>query len=102
VYNQGHVYGAIYLDDGATNWTVKSNVVKKANAQQWLLYKGSNNHADGNYSDDERATNMTTGPLPSSVTNTVVVKDGNWPAAAAAIMEKAGPLKPAAPDLDAR
>lgn len=91
IYNQGNVFGELYVDDGGSNWTVASNVCQKASAATWYLYKGSNNNADDNYTDDTSAPmNETTGPLPSTVSNTTVVTNGIWPQGALDIMNAAG------------
>ena len=100
IYNQGNVFGEIYLDDGASNWTVTSNVCKKASAATWYLYKGSNNNADDNYTDDPNPpSDGATGPLPCTVTNTTVVTNGIWPQGALDIINAAGSESgtPAAP-----
>jgi len=47
IYGQHHAFADIYLDDGSTNWMVKSNVCKTAGgAALWLLHKGSNHRVE--------------------------------------------------------
>ena len=98
IYGQGNRYGEIYLDDGSTNWTVRHNVCRHAREEEWLLYKGHNNHADGNYTENTRVRDMTDaqahdGTAPCSVTNTRTLPD----AGADAIMQAAGPARGAIP-----
>lgn len=98
IYNQGSVYAELYLDDGSSNWTVTSNVCKVASAEEWYLYKGTNNHASDNFTDKyfngrhdpgpEGSCNMSKGGC--SVQNTMLIRDGNWPQAALDIMTRAG------------
>lgn len=98
IYNQGSVYADLYLDDGASNWTVTSNVCKVASAQEWYLYKGANNHASDNFTDQYYKGRADPGPEGSrnmskencSLWNTKLISDGNWPQAALDIMTHAG------------
>ncbi len=92
VYGQGNRFGEIYLDDGSTNWTVRHNVCQQAHEEDWFLYKGHNNHADENYTQNTRIRVMTDaqardGTAPCSVTNTRTLPN----AEADAIMKTAGP-----------
>ena len=91
VYNQGHVYAMLYLDDGATHWKVTGNVCQNAGKTvAWYLYKGFDNHADGNFTDDAFVLKRSTGPCTLERT-TLVPKGAAWPAGAQAIMKSAGP-----------
>ena len=90
-YNQNNVYGVLYLDDGSSDWLVFDNVALKGGAQEWYLYKGSNNHAYDNFADNAFVLDGTTGPLPSTCSGNTIVTNGNWPSAAQAIMSAAGP-----------
>ena len=109
LYNQGNVYGVIYLDQGSANWSVTGNVVKKASGDECLFYRGPNNHFNSNYVDNsyvradsfgDFTTNQvpsgylpggTSITAPSGVTNSTVVTNSVWPAAAVAIMNASGP-----------
>lgn len=91
VYGQGNVFGAYYLDDGSTNWNVKDNVCKKGHAQEWFLFKGHNNHASDNFTDDARTRDMSDHTIPCTIERTTVVTNGVWPPQAIEIMNTAGP-----------
>jgi len=89
-YHQGNVYGVLYLDGGCSQWSIFENVVQKDNAEEWYLYRGLNNHCYSNYTDNgyvrfDSATNCT-------CSDNTVVANHNWPAAAAAITNAAGPM----------
>ena len=88
-YHQGHQYGVYYLDDGATNWSVFNNVANKDSAACWYLYKGGNNHCYDNFVDNPYVMNESTGACTCA--DNTVVTGGNYPAAAKAIMNAAGP-----------
>jgi hypothetical protein len=98
IYNQGSVYAELYLDDGSSCWTVASNVCKVASAEEWYLYKGESNHADGNFTDKYYNRARDPGPEGSRnlgkegcwVRNTKLIGDGNWPQAALDIMAQSG------------
>lgn len=92
VYNQGHNYALLYLDDGAANWTVTSNVCQGASREHaWYLYKGVNNHASHNFTDHSFVHIRNTGPC--TVSDTTVVTTNVWPAEAVAIINSAGPTQ---------
>lgn len=95
IYNQSHPYGEIYLDDGSANWTVTGNVCSTAHAEpsvaasvKWLLYKGDNERAYGNYANDP--TPMAQNVAGCSIRDTISAPNGAWPAAAIQIMKLAG------------
>ncbi len=92
-------YGALYLDAGASNWTVRDNVIEKA-PYGWLYLQNmdnatsSSNNVVSNYSDTDIQQQA---PKGASATNTVSdnqLKLTSWPAAAQAVIAAAG-LEPA-------
>jgi hypothetical protein len=93
IYDQHHAFPLIYLDDGAANWVVNQNVLQgKKNGMLWVLYKGVNEQISDNYTDTNDMRNMgDNNGASSSVKNTTLVTDDNWPPAAQAIMAAAGP-----------
>lgn len=95
-YNQKHVFGVLYLDDGSANWSVFENVALKAGGEEWFSMKGRNNHAFNNYTDNpyERIAedfNCTWGLGTFPEDHNTTVTNGNWPPEAQAIMQAAGP-----------
>ncbi len=100
VFGQHHRYATIYLDDGATNWTVRDNVCQKLNDEEWLLVKGHNNQASGNFTSSQFVRDMNDGlPPQNSVTGTTMVLPDNrskeflsqWPDEAQRVMRESGP-----------
>ncbi len=100
IYDQQNPhYGMIYLDDGATNWTVRHNVLRHHLEEEWLLFKGHNHHVIENYTESFMVRDMSDGEAPNFVDGTMLVAIGNtwlkclksWPPAAEAIMKSAGP-----------
>jgi autotransporter-associated beta strand protein len=87
VSNQGGGYGHIYLDDGADNWSITFNVCERANGYIWYFYKGSNNVANGNFTDTPVVLDW---GVSNILTNTTLVSNQLWPPAALAIMNAAG------------
>lgn len=88
IYDQGHKFAEIYLDDGSTNWVVKSNVCKaNSSVALWYYYKGSNNQADSNFIDKDKEYNKS---VTSTVKNTHVISNNIWPQEAEIIMKNAG------------
>jgi len=104
IYNQGNLYGDIYLDDGSTHWRVRHNVCKSGKEEEWYLFKGHDNHAEENYTDGFFVRDMNDGSEPCSVNDTKWVNKwisagnswvafpDNWPKAARDIMNAAGPV----------
>lgn len=94
IYNQAHDFALIYLDDGSTNWTVRNNVTRGlSTGQAWYLFKGSGNHALGNFSDTGKVIDQAPPPgdATCSVEKTQVVMGKMWPLEAQLIMKEAGP-----------
>jgi hypothetical protein len=92
IYNQRNFYGTIYLDDGAANWVVRGNVCRmEGGAHEWLLYKGANEQALDNYTDNPRAYGLNLIDPPSKIEGTITVANGNWPPEARAIINASGP-----------
>lgn len=113
ISNQGNAFGGIYLDEGSAYFTVKNNVVDNNQKPddpelRWLHVNGRDIWGNGKLSCYELTLvdNYTSNSRESvswqedncSVTGTVLVEDGNWPAAAKAIMAGAG-LEDAYKDL---
>jgi len=100
IYHQGNRFGEIYLDDGSTHWLVRHNVCQKARDEEWLLFKGHDNHAEANYTDSYFVRDMSDGSEPCSVDDTKWISLGSawistpntWPEAALDIMKAAGPV----------
>lgn len=93
IYNQGNLYGEIYLDKGSENWTVTSNVcVTAGGPSKWLsiTYGDTNIYCANNFSDANNATINYNSSSNITVTSTTIVSNDNWPATAAAIMSAAG------------
>lgn len=91
-YNQQNNYwGTLYLDDGASNWSVFENVATKGGATAWMNYKGTNNHIYLNYSDNAYVRSPSS--TRSTCNNNTVVTNANWALnpAAAAITNDSGP-----------
>jgi len=93
ISKQGNIYGAYYLDDGSTNWIVKDNVCEMGRAEEWYLFKGHNNHASNNFTDNPKIRDMSDHKSPCTLTETTVVQNGQWPANARSIMDNAGPSR---------
>ena len=96
-------YGAIYLDAGASHWTVRDNVIERA-PHGWLYLQNmdnattSSNRIQSNYADTAAQQQA---PKGASATNTVRANRlalTSWPAAARAIIDAAG-LEPAYADI---
>lgn len=103
VSGDGQPYGALYLDAGASNWTVKNNVVDRA-PHGWLYVQNMDgattrdNLVTSNYAD---TTKQQGAPLGLSKANSVTGNHlglSTWPAAARAIVDAAG-LEAAYADL---
>jgi hypothetical protein len=89
VYSQVNAYGDIYLDQGSTYWIVTNNVSKIGSNPYWLhLNLADSNTIQFNFADSSSIHGSGTGNIINSNT---VVSGGNWPAAATAIMNVAGP-----------
>jgi hypothetical protein len=89
IHDQGDDAGAIYPDEGSTNWDINNNVM--ALVPQWLFIwtpSIQNLTIHDNYSDTSNITDAGTNITLSN--NTVVTYGGNWPAAALYIMKHAG------------
>ncbi|MBM9503309.1 right-handed parallel beta-helix repeat-containing protein [Actinacidiphila acididurans] len=92
----------IYHDEGSSLWNTHDNVVRFANGSLWLNLWTPSIHDDSihdNWSDTPSYNNNGTN---ISLQPATVVTDGNWPAAAQAIVATAGPgtLPGAAADDD--
>lgn len=92
IKNQKNVYAALYQDEGSDYNYVTNNVIE--NAPYWVLTKQASNIYDYNYTNVSGYSNN----AGSTITNTVVVTDGNWPQEALGIMDEAG-LQAAYADL---
>ena len=84
----------IYHDEGSSLWNTHDNVVRFSNGSLWLNLWTPSIHDDsihGNYSDTASHNNN-----GSNITfqQATVVTDGNWPFAAQAIINAAGPGTP--------
>lgn len=105
ITNQGNAFGGIYLDEGSAYFTVRNNVVDNNQKPddpelRWLHVNGRDIWGNGKLSCYELTLydNYTSNSRQSiswqedncSVTNTVLVEDGQWPEEARAIMENAG------------
>lgn len=105
ISNQGNPFGGIYLDEGSAYFTVKKNVVDNNqwpgnHELRWLHVNGRDIWGNGklscyeltlvdNYTSNSRQ-GISWQEDNCSITNTVLVQDGNWPAEAKAIMKGAG------------
>jgi hypothetical protein len=81
----------IYHDEGSSLWNTHDNVVKFINGSLWLNLWTPSIHDDSihdNYTDTDRFNNSGT---DIDFTQSTVVTDGRWPAAAQAIIDAAGP-----------
>ncbi|SHN29872.1 right-handed parallel beta-helix repeat-containing protein [Actinacidiphila paucisporea] len=81
----------IYHDEGSSLWETHDNVVRFGNGSLWTNLWTPSIHDDSihdNYSDTAAYNNSGTGITFQQAT---VVSDGNWPAAALAIIKAAGP-----------
>jgi hypothetical protein len=88
IHDQGDDAGAIYPDEGSTDWDINNNVV--ASVPQWLFIwtpSIQNLTIHDNYSD---TSNFTDAGTNITLSNNTVVTDGNWPAVAMYIMKHAG------------
>jgi hypothetical protein len=90
----------IYHDEGSSMWDTHDNVVRFSNGSLWLNLWTPTIHDDaiyGNYSDtaayNNNGTNIT-------FQQSTVVTDGNWPPAARAIIQAAGPGTPTSKLVD--
>jgi hypothetical protein len=84
----------IYHDEGSSLWDTHDNVVRFSNGSLWTNLWTPSIHDDSihdNYSDTASFNNSGTGITFQQAT---VVTDGNWPAAALAIINAAGPGTP--------
>jgi len=105
ISNQGNPFGGIYLDEGSAYFTVKNNVVDNNQMPgnhelRWLHVNGRDIWNNGKLScyeltlKDNYTSNSREGISwqddNCSVTGTVLVEDGNWPAEAQTIMSEAG------------
>ncbi|SEG83594.1 hypothetical protein SAMN05216223_114113 [Actinacidiphila yanglinensis] len=90
----------IYHDEGSSNWNTHDNVVRFSNGSLWLNLWTPSIHDDtihDNYSDTASFNNNGT---DIDLQQATVVTDGNWPAAARAIIAAAGPGTPTGPVAD--
>jgi hypothetical protein len=81
----------IYHDEGSSLWDTHDNVVRFSNGSLWTNLWTPSIHDDSihdNYSDTASSNNNGTDITFQQAT---VVTDGNWPAAAQAIIKAAGP-----------
>jgi hypothetical protein len=88
IHDQGDDSGAIYPDEGSTDWDINNNVM--ASVPQWLFIWSASIHdvtIHENYSDTYSFTDASTN---TTLSNDPLVTDGNWPAAALNIMKHAG------------
>ncbi|WP_263429514.1 discoidin domain-containing protein [Nannocystis pusilla] len=95
VHNQGHPYGALYLDNGTQHYTVSGNVVEKVD--YWLLCTtyatdATNNTITGNYSELDNPFVQPDPPHPSNTIAGNVVFGAVMPPDAQAIVAAAGLL----------
>jgi len=91
---------AIYHDEGSSLWNTHDNVVEFINGGLWLNLWTPSIHDDsihGNYSDTDRYNNNGTN---IDFTQSTIVPDEQWPAAAQAIIDAAGPGRPPGDVLD--
>jgi hypothetical protein len=88
IHDQGDDSGAIYPDEGSTDWDINNNVM--ASVPQWLFISSASIHdvtIHENYSDTYSFTDASAN---TTLSNDPLVTDGNWPAAALNIMKHAG------------
>lgn len=88
IWNAPNKHGAIYPDEGSSNFSISNNVLR--GAPRWLyIWADSiqNNSAQQNYADTENYLNNGTN---NSIQQATVVTDENWPQAAQNIMNSAG------------
>jgi hypothetical protein len=81
----------VYHDEGSSLWNTHDNVVRFSNGSLWLNLWTPTIHDDSihdNYSDTASFNNSGTNITLQQAT---VVRDGNWPPAAQAIINGAGP-----------
>lgn len=91
---------AIYHDEGSSLWNTHDNVVEFINGGLWLNLWTPSIHDDSihdNYTDTANYNNNGTN---IAFTQSTVVPDGHWPAAAQAIIDAAGPGRPPGAVLD--
>jgi hypothetical protein len=88
----GYMHGGhLYVEDGASNWTVHNNVSK--NTTRWLFTwapNNINNNIQYNWTDNPASQNSIDGVNGSVIANNTVVTNGNWPAEAQTVMANAG------------
>lgn len=88
----GYMHGGhLYVEDGASNWTVWNNVSK--NTTRWLFtwaLNNINNNIQYNWTDNPASQNSIDGVNGSVIANNTVVTNGNWPSEAIAVMGNAG------------
>ncbi|VXC39799.1 right-handed parallel beta-helix repeat-containing protein [Aeromicrobium sp. 9AM] len=96
-------YGALYLDAGASHWTVRDNVVERA-PYGWLYLQhmdqstSSSNLVVSNYADTDVQQQAPKGPNETNTVDDNQLKLTSWPAAAQAVIDAAG-LEPAYADV---
>lgn len=105
IFDQAHPYGGLYHDEGSAYFTTTDNVVDNYNdpfdlSIFWLHMNGREGGPDGGKTVYQIAVknnyytnpNVSLGGDPNScdISENILVEDGQWPAAAKAIMEKAG------------
>lgn len=93
VHNQGHPYGALYLDNGTQHYAVTGNVVEKVD--YWLLCTtyatdATHNIITGNYSELDNPFVQPDPPHPSNTIADNVVFGATMPPEAQAIVAAAG------------
>jgi hypothetical protein len=92
-------YGALYLDSGASHWTVRDNLIEKA-PHGWLYLQNMDNattlsnHVESNYTDTDTQQAAPNGPNATNTVNDNQLGLTSWPAEAQAIIDAAG-LEPA-------
>lgn len=86
-----HGCSMIYHDEGSSRWNTHDNVVRFSNGAPWITLRTPTAHDDSvhdNYSDTASHADSGTG---TTFEQADVVTDGNWPPAAQAIVDTAGP-----------
>jgi hypothetical protein len=82
-------YGGVYTDSGSGYFHIINNVYEETPTMWFVgLYHTHDLTADNNYVEAEKT--ITLRESSNKVTNTHVVKDGNWPDEAVKIMQNAG------------
>ncbi|MDR8411857.1 RICIN domain-containing protein [Nonomuraea sp. 3-1Str] len=84
----------VYFDEGSKYYTVTGNVLSNTGTWATANYWGGENMGNWTVTDNwstNGSTNVTNGDRGNVVHGNVTVSNGNWPAAAQAVMASAGP-----------